>query len=693
MKSQNMNRAYEIASLWRPEKRDDLLGNVVSQVFADTDSDGGFAKILDHGDERLVRFDIHSGDVRDATDSANPVEPANPRTPLSPTGAHRIELRNHNLWLIDIGIDAETQLTTDGTADYPYSQGRQAKPYDEFLKRPVLLWSPDGRYALTQRLNLRDVNTVPVTEAAPRDGGLPKVHSFIDAFPGDKRVPELDVLIVDTQTGTIIQTDLDPIAATHTSPLMRRDFWWSKSTGMVYLVRSSRDWLQLSLVEIDPATGSTRVLVHEEGNRRIRPNLMFHYDPNVSINDTSDTVKEAIWFSERDGWGHLYLYDTTVGSIKHQITSGDFLISQLLRVDWDARTLWASVAGLIPEDIYRETICKVCIDSGEITRITDDNLDHRVVMKPTSFDTHPWFVDAASTVSNPTHYTVRSWNGDVLADLGSIDTSKLEATGWQAPQRFRVKAVDGVTDIYGTLFYPPDFDAAETYPVIDHVYPGPQIHRSVPYFEGDEVEPYAALGMIGVTIDGRGTPMRKRSFFDESWRNAGAGSGLEDHVVAIRELAKTRSWINVDNVAIHGRSAGGFATARAMELFPDFFKVGIAAAGRFEGRMVMAMIMEMYDDPYDAESWKRASAIEYGGDITGKFLIVHGEMDFDCTIHHAYRLIDRMIDANRDFDLLVIPGDDHVFSNRGNYVERRIWDYLTEHVLHANPPKGFAISD
>lgn len=693
MNPRNMYEAYEIASLWRPEKRDELLGNVVRSVFADHESEGGFAVIRDYGQERIVHFDTKLGTISAAQGLSQHNEPTNLRTPFSPTGEHRIDLRDHNLWLVDTTSGEEQQLTSDGTSDYPYGQGRQAKPYDEFMKRPVYLWSPDGRYVVTQRLNLTDVNTVPITEAAPRDGGLPKVHRFADGFPGDARVPQVELLIINSLTGSVAPVDLEPISATHTSPLMRRDLWWSESTGKLYLVHSTRDWLQLSLVEIDPVSGATRTLIHEEGNRRIRPNLMFHQVPNVAINDTSGNATEAIWFSECDGWGHLYLYDTTTGDCKQQITSGELLISRLLRVDWGSRTVWASIAGLVDIDVYRETICKVDIDSGNLSVITDDQLDHRVLMMPESIDSHPWYIDAASTVSNPTRYTVRSWNGDILVDLGSIDTSRLEATGWQAPERFTAKAADGKTDICGTIFFPPNFDPAKTYPVIDHVYPGPQMHRSVPYFEGDEVEPYAALGMIGITIDGRGTPMRERAFFDQSWRNVGAGSGLEDHVVAIQELATTRPWIDPNNVAVHGRSAGGFATARALELFPDFFKVGIAAAGRFEGRMVMAMIMEMYDDPYDSESWRRASAIEHAGDITGKFLIVHGELDVDCSIHHAYRLIDRMIEADQDFDLLVIPGDDHVFSHRGNYVERRIWDYLTEHVLHTKPPKGFRISD
>lgn len=329
---------------------------------------------------------------------------------------------------------------------------------------------------------------------------------MVRAFPGDEHVPKVDILIIDTHEGTIIQTDLAPIAATHTSPLLRRDFWWSEATGKLYLVHSTRDWLKLSFIEIDPTTGLSRTLVHEEAERRIRPNLMFHQAPNVAVNAEESDASEVIWSSERDGWGHLYLYDASTGACKHQITRGPWLVSQILRVDWDTRSLWASVAGLINEDIYRETICKIHIDTGELTRITDDHYDHRVVMVPESPTSHPWFIDSASTVSEPTRYTVRSWDGEILANFGSIDCSRLESTGWRPPERFQLKAADGDTDIFGTIFFPPRFNESATYPVIDHVYPGPQTHRSVPYFSHDEVEPFAALGMIGITIDGRGTP-------------------------------------------------------------------------------------------------------------------------------------------------------------------------------------------
>ena len=443
---------------------------------------------------------------------------------------------------------------------------------------------------------------------------------------------------------------------------------------------------------VNPATGEATTLIHEQAEKRIRPNLEFHQPPTVAVHDVDGHPVEALWFSERDGWGQLYLYDFANDKEPQLVTDGEFVIASIQKVDWSTRTLWANVAGLIADDLYRETMCRFDLTTGAMTRLLNDDQDHRAIFSPMAHEL-PWFVDAASTVSDPPHFTVRDWEGQVLVDLGHTDVSRLEATGWRAPQRFAALAEDGETTVYGTLYYPPYFDEQLSYPVIDHVYPGPQMHRAYPWFHADDIEPYVGLGMVGVTIDGRGTPGRDRAFYDHSWRNVGAGSGLADHVSAIRELARKHAWIDAENVSVHGRSAGGFATARAMELFPDFYKVGIAAAGRFEGRMVMSMILEAYDDPSDAEVWARSSAVEAAGQITGRFLIVHGEMDVDCTIFHAYRLIDRMIAANRDFDLLVIPGDDHTFTHHHRYVERRIWDYLTEHALHASPPRGFVITD
>lgn len=688
--SSEMLPAYEIASSWRPSRRASLLRNDLQQIMALPDGNG-IAVYNDAGEERVVRFDVQSGELSPLAGDIEPLMPAALRGIKSPCGRYVLDVREHNLWLIHCDGSVEIQLTTDGTAEFAYGRARQGRPHDldwSFIAQ----WSPDGRYAATQRLDLRGVREVIVTESAPRAGGDPVAHAYFDTYPGDEHVPMATLVIVDTENATVIQPNLPPIPCTHTSPIVRRDVWWNTTADILYLVLSSRDWCHLSLVAVNPANGAVTTLIHEEAEKRIRPNLEFHQPPTVAVNDAEGKPLEALWFGERDGWGHLYLYDLVNEGEPRLITDGALVIASIQRVDWSARLLWANVAGLITDDPYRETMCRFDLTTGSMTKLYDDDHDHRTVYSPIGIAL-PWYVDAASTVTMPPRYTVRDWDGNVLVDLGNMDIGALEATGWRAPERFAALAEDGTTTVYGTLYYPPHFDETQVYPVIDHVYPGPQMHRAYPWFHADDIEPYVALGMVGVTIDGRGTPGRDRAFYDHSWRNVGAGSGLADHVSAIRELAAKHAWINADNVSVHGRSAGGFATARAMELFPDFYKVGIAAAGRFEGRMVMSMILEAYDDPYDAEVWACSSAVEAADQIVGKFLIVHGEMDVDCTIFHAYRLIDRMIAANRDFDLLVIPGDDHTFTRRHNYVERRIWDYLTMHALGKTPPARYQIMD
>ncbi len=682
--------AYETASLWRPNVRDRLLRNDLKRVMA-LPNGHGIAVFNDAGVERVVRFDVRTGEITPFAEDIEPVMPPVLRGKQSPFGRYVIDVRDHNLWLIHTDGSGENQLTFDGTEEFAYGRARQGRPYDinwGFIAH----WSPDGRYVATQRLDMRGVRQITVTDASPRGGGDPVAHTYHDTYPGDEHVPMATLVIVDAELGTVFQPDLPPIPCTHTSPIVRRDAWWSETSPIFYLVLSTRDWLELSLVAVHAESGQVEVPIHERADKRIRPTLEFHQLPCVAVRDRDDQVLEALWFSDQDGWGHLYLHDLVGENEPRLITEGAYAVASIQRIDWEQRVLWANVAGLIPEDPYRETMCRFDLETGAMTRLIADRLDHRAVYTPSGTEL-PWFVDAASTVSIPPHFTVRDWDGNVLVDLGQTDITALVETGWKAPERFAALADDGETTVYGTLYYPAHFNPAQRYPVIDHVYPGPQMHRTYPWFHADDIEPYTALGIVGLTIDGRGTPGRDRAFYDHSWRNVGAGSGLADHVSAIGQLAARHTWIDAENVSVHGRSAGGFATARAMELFPDFYKVGIAAAGRFEGRMVMSMIMEAYDDPYDAEAWVRSSAVEAGGQITGKFLIVHGEMDVDCTIFHAYRLIDRMIAANRDFDLLVIPGDDHTFSRHANYVERRIWDYLTIHLLGQTPPHGFVIAN
>ena len=684
---------YAVAEQWRPDNRPKLIRDDITSVRWLADGSGITYEVTTSGEPAFVHVNFATMSKRliDPDESGNMsfLMPPARISAQSPDGRYSLGITGFDLSLQDLQTGKQTQLTTDGTAECSYGSPGRPEQTGNFGSRVVAIWSPDSRYVLTQRMNYAGVRSTPITESAPADGGLPRQHLIYTPFPGDTHVPMAELLIVDTRTASVLPAGIPPLPCTHSTPLMRGDVWWDADSTAINVLQSSRPWQSLTLRRIDPVTGISRDLVTETSERRLRPAQMFHQQPNVRLlYDETGQPEEIIWFSERDGWGHLYLYDATNGTCLRQITRGEYVVQEILRVNQETREVWVNVSGLIPEDPYRYTLCHLDLTTGDLKRLFDDDRDHRQMGMLPDACQQPYILDVSSTVSTPPVYTLRDWSGNVVLELERTDISPLLAMGWREPERFQTTAADGKTPIFGTLHYPRDFDPERRYPVLDHLYPGPQTFRAMPYFTADEVEPMTALGLVGVTIDGRGTPGRSRAFNDASWNNLGAGSGLEDHVAAIRELAATRPWMDLGRVGVFGHSAGGYAATLAMEHFPDFFSVGIAASGRHDGRMVMAMILEAYDSPDDPESWARASAIESAGNITGKFLLVHGEMDKAVMIHHTYRVIERMIAANRDYDLLFVPGDDHIFSKHAEYVERRQWDYLMRHLIGVEPPTG-----
>ncbi|MGC4189619.1 MAG: prolyl oligopeptidase family serine peptidase [Thermomicrobiales bacterium] len=692
---------YERAAALRPQRRDALIDRQVLPRAIAWLTDGGFIyRTTENGEPRHVLVDPHTRSHTEITSEdagALPVwTPPAPRRPVSPAGTFELVPRDNDLWLRDLTTGDEARLTTDGSDEQPYgtdAQNGTGNTGNADIRPTIVNWSPDGRFALTQRTDVRGARRVPLLESSPADGSFPRTETYIDAYPGDEHVRLAEVYIVDTASRSIRKAAIPPLVSTHSSPLVRHDLWWDASSRTVFCLHSSRDWLALVLYAIDPETGAATELVREEDERRVRPSQQFHQKPNVAVlTDEAGTAQEIVWYSLRDGWGHLYRYDARTGGLIQQLTTGECGVEEILRVDPASRRLWIAVSGLVTEDPYRQTICTVDLDGGNLVPLTGDGLDHRALVPPSPEASALGYLDWASTVDTPPTVTFRDWSGDILVALETANLARLEATGWQRPQRFHATAADGETQVWGTFFLPPDFDPTKIYPVVDHLYPGPQRHHCLPFFFPNDAEPLAALGTVAVTMDGRGTPGRSRAFHDYSWRNVGCAGGIEDHVSALRELAQTRPWLDLTRVGTVGHSAGGFAVVRAMEIAPDFYRVGVAQSGRHDGRMVMAMIMEAYDGPPDAESYARASAVESAGDITGKLLLIQGEMDRGVPMAHSLRVAERMILANRDVEMLILPGDDHMYTRFLPYVERRTWDYLVWHLLHVEPPHEFRIA-
>ncbi|WP_214322519.1 S9 family peptidase [Nonomuraea sediminis] len=604
---------------------------------------------------------------------------------VSPDGRYAAFRKGHDLWLRELETGLEHSLTTDGTQERAYGVNPDSAAMRTLARRlglpylpPVVLWSPDSRRLVTHRLDQRGVLPMHLVESAPPGGGRPVLHTYRYPLPGDEVLPRGELVVFDVATRTAVRAKADPILIPYLSPISLGRLWWDEA---VHYLEHSRDLRTLRLRRLDPGTGEVRTLVVESGRTRVEATQQFAHRPIVKV-----IPEGVLWYSQRDGWGHLYLY----GERLVRLTAGEWSVTDLLHAD--ASGVYFTAAGLVPHDPYLRQVCRVGLDGTGFTRITDDDLDHAVSVA----DDGSCFVDSASAAGVPPVVTVRGWDGEVLVELERADIDGLLETGWRPPERVRVKAADGETDLYGLLYLPHGFDPAGSYPVVDHPYPGPQMNRVQPTFDpgtyGYDAEAVAALGFAVLALDGRGTPGRSKDFHDASYGALETAGHLDDHVAALRQLAATRPWLDLERVGIFGRSGGGFATVRAMLDHPDVFKVGVAECGNHDQRLYHALWGESYQGPYDAEAYTRAANPEFADRLRGRLLLVHGELDDNVTPHLTMRLVERLIAADRDFDLLIVPGAEHAFIGFEHYVTRRRWDYLVRHLLGVTPPSGYRLA-
>jgi dipeptidyl aminopeptidase/acylaminoacyl peptidase len=621
----------------------------------------------------------------------------NPLEIHSPDGRWAVSRRGYDLWLRNVASGEERPLTSDGVADRSYGSPADALSFGTLMRRcglpsmpPIAAWSPDSRRVITHRTDQRGVRLAHLVESAPAGGGPPALHTYRYAFPGDETLTRAELVVFDAEAGTAIESKAQPMLMPLASPIMFRWLWWSADGSAVYYLEQSRDQRTLWLRQLDPRTGEVRTLVEEKGEPRVEPSQFAGVKPIVRVLSNG---RDVLWYSQRDGWGHLYLYDAETGKLRRQLTSGEWAVQEIVHVDEQQRVVYFVASGLIAADPYRRQVCRVGLDGTGFARLGNDDLDHIVTVP----ENEAYYIDSASTTDTAPVITIRSWKADVIVELERADISSLRELGWKPPERFCAKAADGKTDIYGLIYLPPDFNPNQRYPVIDHSYPGPQLNRVQPCF-GEQVPLYdtesiAALGFVVVVVDGRGTPGRSREFHDLSYGHLDKAGFLEDHVAALRQLAPTRPWMDLDRVGMFGYSGGGFATVRAMCTYPDFYKVGVSICGNHEQRYYQLSWGETYDGPLDQETYARSSNAEIAHRLQGKLLLVHGGMDDNVHPHQTLLVADRLIAANKDFDLLIVPGAEHLFVGYGHYVTRRTWDYFVRHLLDAQPPAGYQLRE
>ncbi len=601
----------------------------------------------------------------------------------SPDGKWVAFVRDHNLW-VRAEDGEELPLTIDGVEHFGYGAN-----LDQALSRvmlgklgieppPMAAWSPDSTRLGTHRIDQRGLRDVALVESAPAGGGPPVTHHRKYPLAEDEHHATARFVVLDVASRTAVWEDAAPWHIGFLSPFAFRLAWWDEES--VWFVRHARDGRTIALHALDPATGHTRTVVTERGATRVELAQSLSERPMVKRLSTG----EVLWYSQRDGWGHLYLYDAE-GRLIRQVTRGQWAVRSIQHVDEERGVLHFTASGGVPGDVYVRRLYRINLDGTGLELLSDDDLDHDVTASPSG----KFFLDSASTVADAPVITVRDADGRAVVEVERVDTTALRAAGWTAPERFVVKADDGVTDIYGILWRPYGFDPQGSYPVIDNPYPGPQMQRAHPTFANlytGGPEALAALGFAVVAVDGRGTPGRSKAFHDASYGNLGNAGFLEDHVAAIRQLGQRYPWLDTDRVGIVGTSGGGFATARALLTHPDFYRVGVSLAGNHDMRHYIPLWTQHYDGDGTPEKWDRVDNAGLAANLRGKLLLIHGELDDNVLPTQTMRLVDALIRENKDFDLLIVPGAEHGFLGRNDYVQRRTWDYFVRNLLGVEPP-------
>ena len=607
----------------------------------------------------------------------------------SPDGKRAAFIRDYNLWVRDIATGRETQLTTDGQKDFGYATDNAGWVKSD---RPVIVWSPDSRKIATFQQDDRPVGEMYLVTTKV---GHPELQQWKYPLPGDSVISMIHRVVINVDTPRVIRFQMPPDA--HRSTLCDHvicrgtewaDVEWYPDGSHVAFVSTSRDHKHEVFRVADAATGSVRDVFRED--------VATQYESgNGTVNwRVLPASSEVIWFSERDDWGQLYLYDLATGQLKSKITSGEGNVAQLRRVDDKSRTLW--FVGNAKErggDPYFRHFYKIGMDGKGLALLTPENADHEIALAPSG----QYFIDTYSKPDVPPVTVLRDLKGKNILTLETADITGLRATGWKPPMPITVKARDGKTDLYGLMYVPTNLDRTKKYPIVNHIYPGPQTGsvggRSFSPARGD-AQSLAELGFIVVEIDGMGTPWRSKSFHDAYYGHMGDNT-LPDQVAGMKELAGRYPWIDINRAGIYGHSGGGFAAADAMFRYPDFFKVGISEAGNHDqreyeddwGERYQGLLARTSDasDNYAPEANQVLAK-----NLKGKLLLAHGTMDDNVPPYNTLLGVNELIKANKDFDFILLPNRPHGFGGEP-YMVRRRWDYFVKNLLGAEPPKEYQI--
>lgn len=568
--------------------------------------------------------------------------------------AAALSVRGHDVWWAkDQG--EPRQLTTDGSAEDAYRRPRH--------------WSPDGTRALGFRVEVGEEHLVHFVESSPRDRVQPQLHTRNYRKPGD-RIDRPRPVLFDAVEGRRIAVD----------EALFQDAWridrvrWAADSSEVFLLYNRRGHQQLRLYAIDAATGAVRVVVGEESDTFV------DYSQKTWLRWLGGG-DELLWASERDGWNHVYLVDVATGAAS-QVTSGAWVVRRVERVDEERRQLWFTAYGIHPDqDPYHAHLARVDFDGSNLKVLTESDGSHEWEFSPD----RRWFVARWSRADHPWVTELRrSEDGALVAELGRDDVQPMLDQGFRPPERFVAKGRDGVTDIHGVLIHPSNFDPGKKYPVVEDIYAGPHdFFAPKRWGVGRRQRAIAELGFVVVRVDGMGTNWRSKAFHDVCWRNL-KDSGFPDRIRWLREAAKTRPYLDLDRVGIFGGSAGGQSTLAGLLHHGDFYDVGVSDCGCHDNRMDKIWWNEAWMGWPVGDWYADSSNVTHAAKLQGKLMLTVGEMDRNVDPASTMQVVDALIRADKDFDLVVVPGAGHGVGE-SPYLARRRQDFFVRHLLGVEP--------
>ena len=644
-------------------------------------------------------YDINTGKLTDVTDKEQKKE--YPRwANVSPDGKFAIYTKNYNIWYMDMenlkkateeekdSTIVEYKITSDGIKDFSYGSGAWDKEGKaDTTKRSYCgaAWSPDSKHFALTRINQSNIKDLWVINvlAQPR----PKLETYKYLMPGEPGGKSyLYLFDFSTKKSTIIKTKAfkDQSLSIETAPSTNKDAYtdyystkWLGDNGKFYFTRQSRDLKRLDICSVEVGSDTCKVIISEKLNTYVESR-----DFKLINNG-----KEIIQWSERDGWAHLYLYDSN-GTLKNRITSGQFHVARIAGIDEAKRTVYFTANGK-EEGInpYYSNLYSATLDGGNLKCLTPKNFDNKVNMS----DDAKYFVTNYSRVDTAPKSDLFDNTGRKIKEMETTDLSSLFAMGYKFPETFTVKAGDGITDLYGVMYKPFDFDSSKVYPIIEYVYPGPQTEAVNSSWSKsmNRVDRLAQLGFIVVTVGNRGGhPDRSKWYHNFGYGNL-RDYGLEDKKVTVQQLAAKYKFIDGNKVGIHGHSGGGFMSTAAILFYPHFFKAAVSCAGNHDNNIYNNWWSEQHHGLLEEVNEKGDTTFKYNiatnqslaANLRGHLLLVTGDIDNNVHPGNTIRVINALIRANKRFDILLLPGQRHSFSDMDEYFFWKMADHFCKYLI------------